>query len=252
MRPGTFLTCRALHKRQLEVVFEDVPDRLPVHAGGLHRDMRDACAASQSRSAIRPCTVVVNSATSGSRRPSGVGHPHARGHLRLVDIQRADALKDRLHRPSSDRSPTERRPPGPSKQTSLMGVLIATVRDPGEGPRTKLTTGAQAPRTTRRQRATPSSSRISPARGWPKATTTNAVVLSERVAAIAPPGGRAIRIGAFRQCSEPRSASYLCARVRRAASRESTRARCRAAAGLRSLRWRCRRCSRRALGRSSG
>src|SRR3954462_953229 len=56
-----------------------------------------------------------------------------------------------------------------------MVVLKATVRDPGEGPRTKLITGAQAPRTKRRQRTTPESSPISSARGWPKARTTNQV-----------------------------------------------------------------------------
>jgi len=134
-------------QRQLEVLFEDVPDGLPIHAGGLHRDMRDAVR--------RKPVVQRHQALHGRLKLRQVRHaaprlvrdPHARGHLRLVNIERADALKDRLHRlPLHGRTPRSCRPAGPSKQTSLMVMLKATVRDPGEGPCTKLTTGTQAPR----------------------------------------------------------------------------------------------------------
>ena len=55
------------------------------------------CAASQSRNAIRPCTVVCKLGQVRLAPPAGVRDTHARGHLRLVDIERADALEDRLH-----------------------------------------------------------------------------------------------------------------------------------------------------------
>jgi hypothetical protein len=35
--------------------------------------------------------------------PALGGHAHARGHVRLVDIERSGALDDRLHRSSFDR-----------------------------------------------------------------------------------------------------------------------------------------------------
>src|SRR4051812_16276832 len=43
-----------------------------------------------------------------------------------------------------------------------MNVLAATIPNPGGGPRARLKTGTQAPRKTRRRRATPASSPISP------------------------------------------------------------------------------------------
>src|SRR3954453_23777815 len=130
------------------------------------------CAASQSRNAIRPCTVVANSATCGWRRPAPSGtrtHPVTCALWTSSAPTRSKIVS--ISPPGSNTS--QRRPAGPSKQTSLMVVLEATVRDPGEGPRTKLVTGAQAPKAKRRQRATPTSSPISPARGCPKGKTTS-------------------------------------------------------------------------------
>jgi hypothetical protein len=62
------------------------------------------------------------------------GNPHARGHLRLVDIQRARTLNDRLHRSllSPDHDATVAR--GAQLQTSLMVVLNGTVRGAGRAP----------------------------------------------------------------------------------------------------------------------
>ena len=65
LRPGTCLTCRALHERQLEVVLQDVPDRLPIHAGRLHRDVRHAD------------TPPASHATPAAPRPSSRTPPHA-------------------------------------------------------------------------------------------------------------------------------------------------------------------------------
>lgn len=54
-----------------------------------------------------------------------------------------------------------------------MVALTAAVRESGGSSHAKLTTGTQAPRAKRRQRATTGYSPISPARGRPKARTTN-------------------------------------------------------------------------------
>ena len=54
-----------------------------------------------------------------------------------------------------------------------MVALEAAVRESGASTHAKLTTGTQAPRAERRQQATTRSSPISPARGRPKARTTN-------------------------------------------------------------------------------
>ena len=42
LRPGTFFKVRRIAQHQLEVPFEHMPHRLPVHAGGLHRHVLDA------------------------------------------------------------------------------------------------------------------------------------------------------------------------------------------------------------------
>jgi hypothetical protein len=141
-------------QRELEVVLEDVPDRLPVDAGGFHRDMRDPV---RGQPVAQRHQTLHGGGELGQLRlatPGLVRDAHARGHLRLMDIERADALEDRLHQTSRIEHLTAS-PAGPSKQTSLMVVLEATVRDPGQGPYTKLVTGAQAPRAKRCQRATP-------------------------------------------------------------------------------------------------
>jgi hypothetical protein len=49
-----------------------------------------------------------------------------------VNVKRTDALKDRLHHSSSVELHIES-PGGAFEQTSLMVVLEAIVRDPGEG-----------------------------------------------------------------------------------------------------------------------
>ena len=42
LRPGRFLTCLRVAQQQLEIILQHVVHGLPVHAGGLHRHVRDA------------------------------------------------------------------------------------------------------------------------------------------------------------------------------------------------------------------
>ena len=106
---GDVLDVPGVAQRQLEVVLKDVPDGQPVHAGGLHRDMRDPVA-------LQPVRQRQQAGDRGGelrqmRHPLArrVRDPHARGHLRLVHVQARDPLEHRLehsrHQPSfqSDR-----------------------------------------------------------------------------------------------------------------------------------------------------
>src|SRR3954453_9471714 len=112
---GHVLDVPRVAQRQLEVVLEHVPDRLPVDAGGLHRHMRDA---------VRGQPVTQRDQTLHGRRelghmrlaaPGPVRDPNAPRHLRLMDIKRADALEDRLHQPSRIEHLTA--PPGGAFET---------------------------------------------------------------------------------------------------------------------------------------
>jgi len=92
-------------EQQLEIVLEHRPHRLPINAGRLHRDLRDPIGlepvAQRQQSAHRRLELDDLLLT----RATLAGNAHARGHLRLVDIQRRRALDDHLHRqpPQLDR-----------------------------------------------------------------------------------------------------------------------------------------------------
>jgi hypothetical protein len=76
-----------------------------------------------------------------------VGDAHARGDLRLVDIQRRRALDDQLHLVSflaEDMTPNRR--PGALMTNESGGRARSTVRSSGETPHAKLKTGSRAPR----------------------------------------------------------------------------------------------------------
>ena len=87
-------------EHQLEVVFEDLPDRLPVDAGGLHRNVRDGERPQPIRQRQQPQHGRGELGDMRLAAPGSVSDPDARSHLRLMDIQRTDALEDRFHRSS--------------------------------------------------------------------------------------------------------------------------------------------------------
>jgi hypothetical protein len=127
----------------VELVLQDRPRRLPIHAGGLHHHLLDTMAgqpvAQRQQAANRAGKlrhVLLAPAT-----PARLAH--ARGHLRLVHVQRCRAFDDRLHLAPSSRSTVAQRPQG---QRNLTDVLAAHSRAPGETPHARLKTGSQAPR----------------------------------------------------------------------------------------------------------
>ena len=83
-------------EHQLEAVLEDRPDRPPVHAGGLHRDLRDAerlQPVAQRQQAVNRRFELRDVLLELAALPDA----HARHHGRLVHIKRARALNDPLH-----------------------------------------------------------------------------------------------------------------------------------------------------------
>jgi hypothetical protein len=121
LAPGHLLDMPGVDEHQLEVVLEDVPDRLPIHTGGLHHHLRHAVSGqpvTQRQQATDRGRELgqVRLAHSASR-----GHPHARRHLSLVDIKRRRALDDHLHHDPLAGPRCRLR--GPRKTTSLKSVL---------------------------------------------------------------------------------------------------------------------------------
>ena len=90
---GDLLDVPGVDEQALELVLEDRPHRLPVHAGRLHRDLRDT---------VRGQPVTQRQQPRDRRRelrhmllaPAPLRrHTHARGHLRLVNIQRRQGAR---------------------------------------------------------------------------------------------------------------------------------------------------------------
>jgi hypothetical protein len=101
---------------ELEVVLEQVVDRLPVDARGLHRHVRDT-------QTLEP--ISQRQQLAGHRLELGaqlcaialrVGHVHAGSHLALMDVERAAALDDALHLGPPLESTNRRRPWEPLAQ----------------------------------------------------------------------------------------------------------------------------------------
>ncbi len=103
-------------QQQLEVILEDVPDRLPVDAGGLHGDLLDPVGA-------KPIAQPEQAGHGGDELGQVLLAPaprrrqaHAGGHLGLVHVQAGDALKDGLHQALPSLRLAGRRPQGPPRQ----------------------------------------------------------------------------------------------------------------------------------------
>ena len=109
------LDVAGVDQQQLELVLQDRPHRLPIHAGGLHRDLRDPVRCKpitqrqQPRDRRRELRDVLLA------RAALTGRAHARRHLRLMNIQRPRALDDRLHPASHNRDRQQRRRPRASE-----------------------------------------------------------------------------------------------------------------------------------------
>jgi len=115
LRAGDLLDVAGVDEQQLEVVLEDRPDGLPVDAGGLHRDLRDAVGGEpvaqreQARDRRGELGEVLFAPSVGGRGAN------AGGDLRLVDIEPRGALDDRLHLEPPGSVGHRRRRPGASE-----------------------------------------------------------------------------------------------------------------------------------------
>ena len=127
-------------QQALELVLEDRPHRLPVHAGGLHRHVRDAMRRQPVAQRQQPLHRGLELGHVLQPPAAAIGHTDRGGDLRLVHVNTGHTLKDPiehlLHLPALPSVAINGSPPGePHKQpTSLMGVLKGTVRGAGETP----------------------------------------------------------------------------------------------------------------------
>jgi hypothetical protein len=86
----------------LELVFEQVVDRAPVDAGGLHPDDRHREAAKPIGQHQQPGGRRLKLADLLPAPAVAVGYPHARGHLRLVDVEHRATLDQPIHGTSQE------------------------------------------------------------------------------------------------------------------------------------------------------
>ena len=142
---GKVLDMLSVDQQQLEVVLKYRPHRLPVHARGLHRHLRHAVRLQPIAQHQQPADHRRELTNLRASLAITSGHPHTRGHLRLMHIQRRRALDDHIHlRPPRSRPTATVVRQEPPKQTSLKSVLKATVPGSGGGTHAKLITGSQA------------------------------------------------------------------------------------------------------------
>jgi len=104
LRPANLLDVPRVDQHAVKLISQDRPRRLPIDAGGLHHHLGDAVAGQP--------VAEIQQAAHGGRKLGDVllapaahaGHARARGHLRLVDVQRRRTLDNRLHLAPSGRS----------------------------------------------------------------------------------------------------------------------------------------------------
>jgi hypothetical protein len=94
---GDLLDVSRVDQQARKAILQHRPHRLPIHAGGLHRDLHDL---------VRLQPIAKRQQTLHGRlklrhllspSPALPRHPHAGHHGRVVDIQRRGALDDHIH-----------------------------------------------------------------------------------------------------------------------------------------------------------
>jgi len=85
-------------QQQLKLALQDVPDRPPVDAGGLHRDVRDAVLSEPVTQRQQPAHRRLELPHQLRTRVALPGRAHARRHLLLVHIKRPGTLDNPIHR----------------------------------------------------------------------------------------------------------------------------------------------------------
>jgi hypothetical protein len=125
LAPRHVLDVAAVAEQELEVVLEQIPDRLPVDAARLHRHVRHA-------ETLQP---VAQGEQVGGHRLEALDqlpaaalpprHMHARGHAPLVHLEPATALVDALHRTPPRLATGCDRRREPASVESLVDLLAA-------------------------------------------------------------------------------------------------------------------------------
>ena len=147
-----------VHQHELEaLLFEDIPDRLPILPGRLHHDVRHGLLfepAGELFEVRGERGVRADLAASPARAVRGA---HAADDLVLSDVEPTAALVDDLHRWHLLGS-FMRCPAGPTEITTLKGVLKANSSRCREGPCISLTNGLSR---TKESRAWPGTNQFS-------------------------------------------------------------------------------------------
>jgi hypothetical protein len=129
-------------EHQLEVVLQQMPDRLPIVAGGLHHDVRDLVRAQPVGHHQQPWHSRLKLLDELDATTSPIRDAHTGRDLRFVHVKGALTLYENLHQHTSDRPQDEivgRQ--GPREQTRLENALKAAGPGSGRGPHVKLNHG---------------------------------------------------------------------------------------------------------------
>jgi hypothetical protein len=103
LAPRHLLDVPGVDQQALEVVFKDRPRRLPIDAGGLHHHLLNPVRGQPIAQAEQAADRDGELGDVFFPMVALVRNTHARGDLRLVDIQRRRALDDQLHHAPSRR-----------------------------------------------------------------------------------------------------------------------------------------------------
>ncbi len=115
---GDVTQMTSVEQLALELILEQVPDRSPVHPGGLHPNDRHRPAAQPVGQRDQPCGRRAELADLLPAAAVAVRNANARGDLRFVDIEHRAALDQTIHD-----TPIEHRMTGwPPGRASCCGV----------------------------------------------------------------------------------------------------------------------------------
>ena len=151
LAPRDLFDMTRVDQQQLEVVFEHMPHRLPIHARRFHRDLRDAMRRQPIAKGQKPPNRCLELREMLHPLAVLAGYSRTRGDLRLVHVQRSRTLNNHIHQNLPSDDDIDRRPPGASKTDESEVRAQGTVPGSGGGPHAKLNSGSQAPQRAGRQ-----------------------------------------------------------------------------------------------------
>ncbi len=147
-------------QHQREVVLEQMPDRLPIHAGRFHHDLTDPVRGQPVAQSQQPPD------RRGELRQMRLAaavigrHPHARRHAGLVDIERRDTVDDHVHHTLLARIARSPSTGACEFRESEERARAATVRKSATDPHAKLNDGPASAIVNRRPQTASESSLV--------------------------------------------------------------------------------------------